>query len=311
MKTILAILTTLILTGCKPVATSPPPATITPEDLRAAISSLPKPDAPVVNVDLEPVTTELRSLKKQLADARQVQSVARSIKTSSGWTGCLVHLAPNCGPCVVFKDDANTHVERHMADEGNQWSFGIGEQYHFNYRYHATLDEELPKFEFVRDGVVYHTVVGYHKGDLYKTGGLLDLHPNCDHDGKRHAARAAKYQSVERSSATAYRSNGSTGGSYRGSGRARVAGELPDGTVYFDADDDTTVGEIKAAKAQDDYEQQMAEYRLQRAVNRAYREQQVYQTYQYQAAYPAYGTVYQSYGPVRGVRCFNGVCVPY
>jgi len=337
----LAIAVAGLCAGCEPPKPVTPPAPPTDPKLAQALSEISQtlkkldrepPAAPVINTDgleraaekFEKVAAKLESQTTAAAKAQpqQVQSVQKSEpRKYSGWTGCLVHLGPNCLPCVDYKGVRDEHVKRHLADE-RPWTFGIGENFHFNELYHPTLDEELPKFEFVRNGDVYHTHIGFNgKSDFYK---ILDLHPNCDWNAKRQAARAAKYSSVERSSVatSGYRSGGSSGGyggSYANSygSRARVSGFKADGSLQLEASDDATWGEMKAAAAEEEHNQEWFEYRQNRAVNRQYQAyRQTLPTY----GWPVYGSVYNGYGAVgygavrygngSGVTCVGGYCFP-
>jgi len=303
--------------GCEPPKPIPPQAAPTDPKLAQALSDISQtlqrldrePVAPVIHLDrleqgMEKLAAkfEARAVKQQSTSS---QSATKSTaKAYGGWTGCLVHLGPNCPPCVNYKGIRDDHIQRHLADE-KHWTFGTGEQFHFNELHHATLDEEMPKFEFIRDGTVFHTHIGFNgQADFLK---LLDLHPNCDWNAKRQQARAAKYNSVERSSGTSstYRGNGSTGGYANSYGtRARVAGYRADGSLQLEADDNATWGEMKAAVQEENHQQEWFEYRQNRAMNRQY------QVYRQQTSWPVYGT-YGTYGTYRGSNCYGGVCYPW
>ena len=96
------LLTTLILTGCKPVA-SPPPATITPDDLKAVkediLASIPRQSAPV---DLEPIEQSITNMEKRLLEKMKAAQ-PRSYAMNDAEQQVIYYLTTdNCVPCVQF-----------------------------------------------------------------------------------------------------------------------------------------------------------------------------------------------------------------
>jgi len=342
----------LLLSGCEiKQVPAPAPDTAVLDTLKAISQKLDKP-APAPVVDLSPVErrieglaakvesaeTTVQKLAERPVQAQQVaqpatvqQSAPAKTRLSGGWTGCVAHLCGDerlCPPCGPAKRDLQ------KLNRETRWNVGIGEDNHIQVVYHERVDVTLPMFQFVRDGQIYHTIEGYeHDRESRKLNAdfdfaeyegpiarILEIHPSVDTKETK-ARKFSGRVGVERLggtsgySSSAYRYSGGSTGGYGGSGRARVMGTNANGSVRVTGDDSTTLGEIRAAAAEEENAQEWWNYRYQRAVQQsALQQYSAYQAYQsYQPAAYAW-PVYQSYrvqGTGGRMHCVGGVCYPY